>query len=187
MLRFVLVCLLLVSSSAMAEVQRYTLDARNSTVQFTYRLNGAPVTGTMPIETAQIGIDFANIRNTTADVTLRADRAKAGVVFATEAMRSATVLDTKRHPRIRFRSTKASQSSARATVDGALTVRGSTQPIRLTARFAETAGAAPGDRDRLTVLLTGQISRAAFGATGYGNLVGDPIDLRIRADLRRVQ
>ena len=45
----------------------------------------------------------------------------------------------------------------------------------------------PGDLSRLTILLEGKVSRAAFGAGGFPDLVGDAIGIRILATVDRAQ
>ncbi|MEL6206507.1 MAG: YceI family protein [Pseudomonadota bacterium] len=174
------------STAARAAPVSYALDAERSTVGFTYRLLGSDTAGTMPVAAASIMIDFQSLARTSADVTLAANRARAGVVFATEAMRSASVLDTARHPTIRFRSTRTRGTSRGAQMDGSLTIRGVTRPVTLSARFLEPPGSNATTRDRLSIELTGSVLRSAFGATGYPDLVDDRIDIRIRARLRRV-
>ncbi len=68
-----------------------------------------------------------------------------------------------------------------------VTIRGVTKPLTLNAVFYRQKGSAPKDLSKLSILLTGSISRAAFGATGYPKLVGDRIDLRILARIRQVE
>lgn len=178
--------LLLLPRPARAAPVRYRLDPARSTVGFTYRFQGRPVAGSMPVLGADITIDFDDVRATAATVSLDAAHARAGFVFATEAMRGPAVLDAARHPTIRFVSTAVAPSGTGATMRGALTVRGVTRPVALSARFARAPGADPASRAALTVALSGRISRAAFGATGYPEFVDDPIDLDILAGIARV-
>jgi len=64
-------------------------------------------------------------------------------------------------------------------------VRGVTQPQTFTAQLFRPAGQAAGDRSELTIRLKGTLSRAAFGADGYSNFVGDTVDLDIQARIAR--
>ena len=180
------IALALGAAAAQADMRRYALEAEGSTVGFTYTAEGRSWEGSMPVERAEIGIDFDDVRRTEARVTLDASGARAGFIFATQAMKSPAVLDTQRHPTIAFRSTRVTPGGSGAVMEGDLTIRGVTRPVRLSARFARAPGAAPGDLERLTILLTGAIDRTDFGATGYPGQVGDRIGLRILAAIRRL-
>lgn len=172
-------------AAARAAPEQYRLDIARSVVSFTYTLDGTPTSGRIPIVAADMRLDLDNLPASRVNVTLDATRARTGFFIATEAMRGPKVLDTARHPLIRFRSVAIRGSLRRATVTGMLTIRGVTRPMTLDAVLGRQQGTAPTDRDRLIVLLTGTISRAAFGASGYPGLVADPIDLRIVARIDR--
>lgn len=166
-----------------AAPQAYALDPETSEVGFTYLLLGQPTRGRMPVSRAEIAIDFADVTATRAEVTLDVTRAQAGLFVATEAMRGPDVLDAERHPEIAFRATRTVATEGGAAMEGDLTVRGVTRRVRLRARFLQPPGADPAARDRLAIELTGALSREAFGASGFPGLVGDRIEIRIRAGL----
>ncbi|KPU83356.1 hypothetical protein JI58_09045 [Marinosulfonomonas sp. PRT-SC04] len=170
---------------AQAGPVRYLLQIDKSSVGFSYGFNGAKVNGSMPIDSADIQIDFDALSNTKIQLVLNAHKARAGFILATEAMRGKSILNTAQHPKIRFVSTQVSQTQNGAAIDGLITIRGVTKPIRLTAQFYRQSGHAPKDRTRLVILLTGAVSRADFNATGYPNMIGDQIDLRIIAAIQR--
>ncbi len=174
----------LAPGAAHAEPRRYALDASGSDIGFTYRILGQAFEGSIPVSHADIVIDFSSVRRTEATVVLDATEARAGVALATQALRGRTVLDVASHPAIAFTATRTRSDGTGAIMEGALTVRGVTRPVRLRARFLRATEAGPSDLDALTILLTGSISRSAFGASGYPDLVGDQIDLRIRAAIR---
>lgn len=170
---------------AAAAPEAYRLDTARSSVGFTYTLGQAETAGTMPVRSAEMWIDLANPSASRVTVTLDASRARAGVFFATEAMRGPQVLDTARHPLITFRSTRITGTLQAARVEGLVTLRGTTRPVTLTAGLYRQRGTEARDLDRLTVLLTGQINRHSFGASGFPDLVGPVIDLRIVARIER--
>jgi len=185
MFRALALALCLSATQAAAAPEAYRLDTARSSVGFTYRLGQAETAGTMPVRAAEMWIDLANPPASRVTVTLDASAARAGVFFATEAMRGPQVLDTARHPLITFRSTRITGTLQAATVEGQLTLRGVTRPVTLTAGLYRQRGAQARDRDHLTVLLTGQIDRHDFGASGFADLVGPLIDLRIVARIER--
>lgn len=182
MLAFIL-CL--TAALSMAAPQAYRLDTARSIVGFSYDFEGNPNQGTMPVKSAEITLDLDNLPASRVRVTLDAAGARAGFFFATQAMKDAKVLNTRSFPEITFRSSTLTGDLSGATVQGDLTVRGVTRPITLDARLYRQRGTDPNDRRNLAVLLTGQISRSAFGATGYSAMVGDIIGLRIIARITR--
>ncbi|MDT8328568.1 MAG: YceI family protein [Roseovarius sp.] len=177
--------LCLIAGLATAAPQTYRLNIAHSTVGFTYGFGETVNKGQMPVKSANMQIDLKNVSASNIDVNLDASGAKAGFFFATRAMKGPEVLDTARFPTIRFKSTRITGNLRKATVVGDLTVRGITRPVTLNAALYRQRGTDPDDLDNLTVLLTGAISRSAFGANGFSNYVGDRIGLRIIAQIEK--
>lgn len=174
---------------ALSSPIRYRLDPAASKVGFGFILGGGLQHGTMPIEKADIVIDPANLSRSRADVTLRADAARTGLIYATQAMVGPGVLEVDRYPTIRFVSTRVQLApdgrlSGGARLRGLLTLRGVTRPIELRADLYRPRGTAPDDLSELTIRLSGSLSRRAFGATAYSDLVADTISLDINAVIR---
>ncbi|MCV3271223.1 YceI family protein [Roseobacter sinensis] len=173
-----------------AAPQRYDLVEERSRVAFMFDMSGTAQTGTVPVSTADIRVDPRNLSRSSADVTADIRGARTGMVFITQALLSASVLDAQTHPMVRYRSTRivlgrAGRISEGAKIEGALTLRGVTRPLILGASLTRPAGSAPDDLSVLAIRLTGTLSRAAFGAVGYPNLVADAVDLDISAEIRR--
>lgn len=169
----------ILATPALAEPRRYVLDRENSTVAFTYRMNGQALTGRMPVASADIMLDVDNPPNSQVSAEIDANRADAGPFYATEAMKSENVLDTTHYPLIRFRSDQVEGTVHRARVHGQLTVRDVTKPITLDTVLYRQRGTEEGDRSRLSILLTGEIDRRQFGAGGYPAIVDPVIRLQI--------
>lgn len=183
-----LICLAVaVMATALSAAPRdYRLDERASTVGFTWEFGDDTFSGSMEVAQADLSIDFDNVSNSNVAVAVDASQAVAGFPFATEAMRGPRVLDTASHPLITFRSTSFSRSGpGEARITGDLTVRGVTRPATLEARIYRARGSEAGDLSRLTVLLRGTLSRSAFGADGWADLVGDTVNLDITATIAR--
>lgn len=173
----------------LAAPRQYELAAQNARITYTFLLNDAPVKGVVPLDTADLVIDPQNLSSSRADVTADIRRARTGLIFATEALKSPSVLDADRFPLARFKSRRVKlgpdgRLSNGATLSGDLTLRGKTRPIELSANVFRASGTASNDFSNLSVNLTGQLSRAEFGATGYQNLVADVVRLDITADIR---
>lgn len=170
---------ILASRPAAAAPQPYDLDRENSTVAFTYRLNGQPLTGRMPVAAAEIVLDVDRPANSRVSAEINAARANAGPFYATQAMKSRSVLDTQRFPKITFRSEAITGTIRAAKVRGSLTIRDITRSITLDAQVFRERGTIKGDRRNLSILLTGTIDRRHFGASGFLDLVDPAIRLQI--------
>lgn len=164
----------------------YVIDKSSATIQFLFDLNGIIQTGTAPLQRADVSFDPQNLTSAEADVTADLTQARTGFIFATSAMKSASVLDTERHPTARFRSTQVilgrnGRISEGAVLEGTLTLRGMTRPVRFDAALFRPPGSAASDLERLDIHLTGAIQRFDYGAMGYADLVADRVGLDIRA------
>jgi len=172
-----------------AAPRRYGLDAARSSVGFAITLNGTRQQGTMPVQRADITVDPDNPGATQVAVDLDVSKSRTGLFLITKTMLGPEVLDAGNHPLISFRSTRIrlnqrGQLSGGARVAGDLTIRGATRPVTLAADVFRRPGSAPDDLDELTVNLSGQISRKAFGASGFADLVADRVAIDIRAVIR---
>lgn len=173
------------ASAAFAVPQAYNLDRNASEIAFIFSLEGNPLSGNVPVQSADVQIDFDNVANSKVDVQFNMTRARAGVIFATDAMKAPSVLNTAQFPTARFTSTRVTPTASGARLDGNLTLRGVTRPVSLNARFFRAPGAAPGDVSQLQLALTGRLDRNAFGASGFPDLVAANVDLNVRVNVTR--
>lgn len=163
----------------------YDLQRDASTVAFATDFGGQTITGDIPLDAADLVIDFDRLSNCKIAVRLNAARADASFPFAAQALKGPTVLDTAAHPQMTFVSTSVSPKGKGARVKGNLTIRGVTRPVTLEAQIWRQKGTESGDRSRLTVQLTGAVKRSDFGATGYSDMVSDVVRITITARIAR--
>lgn len=159
----------------------YKMDPANSTVAFETDFGPDKITGAIPLERADLRLDFANVRNCTVDVALNVTGASASFPFAAQALKGPKVLAARDHPRMTFTSTSVRGAGDAAEVTGNLTIRGVTKEVTLKARLFRPQGSAPGDLGHLTVKLSGKVNRSDFGATGWSDMVGDEVRILITA------
>ncbi len=183
-------CVLLMialSAPALADPVPYVLDVANSSVGFAVNMGEMAITGTMPVTAALLRLDFDSIANSTINVTLDPSGTRTGLIFATEALKAADMLDTTVHPQILFESTAVSAGAdgTQAEVDGLLTIRGVTRPLRLHAQLYRQTGTIAGNIDKLSLILTGSLNRNDFGASAYPGMVSDQVSLEILAQIDR--
>jgi polyisoprenoid-binding protein YceI len=172
---------LAVSRGAEAATVDYVLDPAASTVAFETNFGPDLITGNIPLEVADLRLDFDNLRNCTVSVALDVTGAQASFPFAAQALKGPKVLDAKAHPRMTFKSTGVVRADDAADVTGNLTIRGVTKPVTLRAEIFRPKGSAASDLGHLTVRLTGRVKRSEFGATGWSDMVGDEVRIVITA------
>jgi polyisoprenoid-binding protein YceI len=177
----VLALIALLALPAQAGTIAYQMDAANSTVAFETDFGPDKITGSFPLEQADLKLDFANITNCTVEVALDVTGAQASFPFAAQALKGPKVLDAKDHPRMTFQSTSVKGAGDAAEVTGNLTIRGVTKTVTLKAQLFRPQGSAATDLDQLTVKLSGRVNRSDFGATGWADMVGDEVRILITA------
>lgn len=184
--------LLAIPYSLSAAPTEYALQQDRSEVGFFYTLTGAQNRGVMPVRAARIVIDVNRFEQSSVDVILDVANARTGLIFATDALKAASVLDARAHPTIRFQSTAVRPNdpqnlSAGGQIDGLLTIRGVTRPVTLRAALFRQHGTAEGDLSQLSFRIGGTVNRSDFGAAGYSDIVDDAISLDIAARVIRVE
>lgn len=172
---------LLFALPAQAAPITYQLDPGTSTVAFETDFGPDLITGSIPLDKADLRLDFDNVRNCTVAVALDVTGAKASFPFAAQALKGPKVLDARAYPRMTFASTSFRRAGEAAEVSGDLTIRGVTRHVTLKARIFRPKGSAADDLDHLTVTLTGRVNRSDFGATGWSDMVGDEVRIIITA------
>lgn len=191
-LRLITAFLLMMPVAVFAAPVNYDLQRDRSEVGFVYTLAGAENRGEMPVVNADISIDFQQFSASSVDVSVDVSSARTGLIFATEALKAKSVLDAGNHPTVRFQSTAIRAKdprnlSAGGEIDGLLTIRGVTRSVTLNAAVFRQQGTAEGDLSQLSFRISGAVSRAAFGATGYSDIVQDTIQLDIAARVIRAE
>lgn len=179
--------LAVLAAPAAAAPERYAIEADKSTVAFAWDFGRDEVTGRMPLSRADLVIDFADVGRSRVDVAVDVTGAEAGFPFATQAMKGPKVLDARHFPEIVFVSRRVRRDGAGALIEGDITIRGVTRPARFSAEIYRQKGSAEGDLTHLSVLLTGAVSRAEFGASGWSDMAGDEVRLRILARIARAE
>jgi polyisoprenoid-binding protein YceI len=182
-----LLILLLAGLPAAARPVAYALQADASTVAFETDFGPDRITGSIPLSSADLVLDFEDVSRCTIAVTLDVTGAEASFPFAAQALKGPKVLDAAEHPKMTFRSTAVRAAGEGARVTGDLTIRGVTRTVTLDAAIFRQKGTEAGDRSRLTVQLTGAVNRSDFGATGWSDMVADEVRITITARIRTAE
>ena len=114
-------------------------------------------------------------------VTVAAGSVHSGWAQETAMLRSADFFDVARYPDIRFHSRQVrADGTGHYLIRGDLTLRGRTRPVTLNAKLVREARNPAGQRiDDFVV--TGAVSRHAFGMTADPLFIADTVRLTIRA------
>lgn len=139
--------------------------------------------------TVVIDIDPPHPTVADIDVVIDASSVDTAMAVRDDHLRSEEFFDVESHPKISFRSRGATVLAAgRYTVDGELTIRGITQPVRL---VVDVFGRAPDvqGNPRLGLKATATVQRAVWGITwnapvpGGGVTLADDVDLELDVSL----
>lgn len=103
------------------------------------------------------------------------------------AVAAGGLLDTVRHPEATFRSLRVEAVDAeRARIHGELTLRGVAREVVLDAvRNAQKRHPMPPFRHTVGFSATATLSRADFGSTAWGSMIGDEVGVRIELEATR--
>lgn len=161
----------------------YKVDPHHTQVAFTIDHLGfnpyhglfGEITGTLSLDPAKpaasklsIEIPMSGITTTSADLTAH--------------LKKPEFFDVEKFPTARFESTAVRASGTTATITGNLTIKGTTRPVTLNAKFTG-AGTMPmkGAAETVGFTATTTVKRSDFGVNYGIPLVGDQVDLTITA------
>jgi polyisoprenoid-binding protein YceI len=170
-------------SAALARPGRWAADAAACTVTFAVRDLGIhTVTGQLPVTSADVTVDGhgqpARIR---AELDIR--RIDTGNRRRDADLRGARFFDADRWPSISFEATAISPCATGWTVEGQLTVKDVTSPVRL--EVTEVRAMSPDPASPVSLRATGSLDRRTAGITaGPGFLIGHAISLSLTATFR---
>lgn len=122
------------------------------------------------------------------DLTVETASVDTGWELRDRFVRGENMLDAERHPRLEFRSTAMTFSGHHlVAVDGALTLRGVTRPVRLEVRNVRCGASAGEGGERCDAEIFGRISRREFGIDYAYPLIGDEVLLTFAVSAERMR
>ena len=183
-----LLCALAASGGVRADPATFRVDADLTSARFAVEYLGfaraqgrfGQTSGTIIVDTQQ-KVDSIDLVIDTGSVDMGWDLRDA-------FLRSEVMFDAQRFPQMRFHSTHLTYEGARlAGVDGEITLRGVTRPVRLEVKRVE-CGTQPEDgRETCGASVAGHISRGAFGMDFAYPLIGDDVELDFAVTAFRVR
>jgi polyisoprenoid-binding protein YceI len=143
-------------------------------------------TGSFKAWQGKLQVDDANLPASRVDVTVDTGSIQMLDQQQTSMLKSSDFFDVERFPEMVFHTRSVTHAGGnKYKVLGEVTLRGITRPMELDVTAIENrTNVAPGNRaGRFTA--TGSIKRSEFGMTKYIDLVGDTVDISIRAEAWR--
>lgn len=160
---------------------RYVVDKSASAVDAKVALFGiASKTARFPDMSGTFNLSFANMEALDMVVDIDARTMTTGD-SQTKTLRGKQFFDVANHPTVRFVGKHLRMTGDRsAFVEGQITARGVTRPIKLNVTFSvppmSTGGSQP-----ISIVGTGVIDRRQFGMTAFPWIIGALVHITIRA------
>lgn len=170
---------------ALAAPIAYDVDPARTKVGFGVQFRGNPFFGTMPVRSANLALDFIDIRQSRITVVIDASQIRMGIFFATNAVRGPALLDVARHPTMIFHGSLQPGATTREVImTGDVTIKGITAPLTLRTQLSQDRSTIGQGNPPLTIQMNGVVDRRDFGLTAYPSLVGPNITLDIQSKIQ---
>lgn len=172
-----------VSTDAVAEPATYVFDTVHSQVHASAsHLGFSNSTARFPITEGKLTFDPADWSQASVEATIDAAGLDFGDATWNEHMRAAQFFNTAEFPKLTFRSTRASGSGNRGTVEGELTMLGQSHPVVLDVTFNQLADNPFSKKPTVGFSAMAKLKRSEWGMTAYVPNVGDEVTIRIEVE-----
>ena len=171
----------MLAGTSLAQGVPYVIDTTRSEVLFSYSMTLSSGTGRFSSMSGTASIDDTAQQNTKVQAVIDTRTLRASMYQG--ELRGADFFDVARYPQMLFKSRSVRPKTATtADIVGDITVKGVTRPIVLHATLQP-----PGPGGAREFRAKTRINRNDFNMTAYALLVGDMVDIEIRALLRPAQ
>jgi polyisoprenoid-binding protein YceI len=174
----------LLSTSALAAPENYTIDASHTFPSFTISHMGFSMQrGRFNNTEGSIVLDRA-AKQLSVVITIDADSIDTGLDELEDHLRNADFFNVKQYPEITFKSTKAVfQGDTPVSVQGELTLRGQTKPVTLNIVQFRCGTNPIHKQGWCGAEVTGTLKRSEFGMTIYPPpILGDEVKLELQIE-----
>jgi polyisoprenoid-binding protein YceI len=163
--------------------RRYAIDKRYGSIEFSVTHLGLFSShGRFRSFGADLSIDRAHPESTRVEVSIDAGSVEMPWEEGAAMLRSADFFDVTNHPAVHFNSTAITVLAPdHYRVSGLLEIRGVTRPIELDARLTRHQDDAAGEPVSADFVVSGTLSRAAFGMVSQRTFISDTVRLSINA------
>jgi polyisoprenoid-binding protein YceI len=143
-------------------------------------------TGSFKSWHGHVHVDDADVPRSSVEVVVQTGSIEMLDRQQVEMLKDADFFDVTRFPQMTFRSDKVVRTGdATLTVEGLITLRGITRPMTLDVTVSDRRPDAPPGTRYARFRGSGKIKRSEFGMTKFVDMVGDTVEISIRADALR--
>lgn len=143
-------------------------------------------TGSFKSWHGHVHVDDADVPHSSVEVVVQTGSIEMLDRQQVEMLKDSDFFDVTRFPQMTFRSDKVVRTGdATLTVEGLITLRGITKPMTLDVTVSDRRPDAPPGTRYARFRGSGKIKRSEFGMTKYVDMVGDTVEISIRADAWR--
>ncbi len=143
-------------------------------------------TGSFKDWRGMVNVDDANVPNSSVAVEVNTKSIEMLDLQQTDMLKDSDFFDVDKFPEMTFKSTTVERTGDnRLRVTGDITLRGITKPMVLDVSVTDRKPGAPAGTRYARFRGDGKIKRSEFGMTKYVDVVGDTVDISIRADAWR--
>ncbi|UOZ03460.1 YceI family protein [Amycolatopsis sp. WQ 127309] len=160
---------------------RYSIDPAHSSLEFSTRFVVARIKGTFTDVSGSIEV-AEDLVKSTVQAEIAVGSVQTNVDARDNHLRGADFFDIENHPAARFSSTGIVADGERYTLQGDLTIRGTTKPVELDLYFLGDGEDHYGNA-RVGFRATARVSRSAFGVSGNVSQPGGPLLMGDATDL----
>lgn len=133
-----------------------------------------------------VHVDDADVPHSSVEVVVQTGSIEMLDRQQVEMLKDSDFFDVTRFPQMTFRSDKVVRTGdATLTVEGLITLRGVTKPMTLDVTVSDRRPDAPPGTRYARFRGSGKIKRSEFGMTKFVDMVGDTVEISIRADAWR--
>jgi polyisoprenoid-binding protein YceI len=143
-------------------------------------------TGSFKDWRGMVNVDDADVPRSSVNVRVNTKSIEMLDKQQTDMLKDADFFDVDKFPEMTFRSKSVERvGDDKLRVKGEITLRGITKPMQLDVSVVDRKPEAPPGTPYARFRGQGQIKRSEFGMTKFLDVVGDTVDISIRADAWR--
>lgn len=179
MKRLAMFAALVASAAVQAAPETYVIDNSQTSSLFSYRsLGKSSLTHRFDRISGKVVFDHATGAGE-ADVTIDATSVNTGYALLDEKIQNADFFDTANHPAITFKSTRMVLDREQSLLEGHLTIKGVTRPVKLALSQFQCRQDPTFKADACGARATVTVRRSDFDMGKYAFLVSDEITLNL--------
>jgi len=162
--------------------QTWQIDSAHSKLHFSLRHLAGTVDGQFNVWSGTVTTQAQNWSDATVDVVIQASSIDTKGERRDNHLRSEDFFDVEKYPEITFKSTGVKRHGDSLTVEGKLTMKGVTKPVKLAGMLT---GTERGPKPSMSFHATTTINRVDYGITynrfleGGGATIGDDVTIDI--------